>query len=61
MKNAALESSAIHRCKYNTANFLREYPPTECQKGHFLMYAVMFSLPRHFDHSNDSLYLNIVC
>lgn len=51
MKNPALESSAIHGCKYNTANFLREYPPKECQKDHFLIYAVMFCLPRHFDHS----------
>lgn len=56
-----------------TAHFLREYHPKECQKDHFLMYAVRFCLTRHFDHyvlfqsvltlwngSNDSLYLNVV-
>lgn len=49
MKNPALESSALRGYKYNTANFLREYPPKECKKDHVLMYAVTFCLPRHFD------------
>lgn len=42
MKSPALESGAIHGCEFNTADFLKEYCPKECQKDHLLMYAVEY-------------------
>lgn len=60
----------MHGCEFNTANFLRENRPKECQKDHFLMYAVMLaylvyvlfqSVLTLWNGSTNSLYLNTVC
>ena len=32
MKNVTIESSAIHGCEFNTADFLKDYQPKECPK-----------------------------